>query len=676
MTTRSLAQWLRLLSLGAAGALLTLPAVAQPASGDPGLYTSARLVSSSSAAAPSGAPRAGAATPSRAATAAAVTPAATPVDTFEGFLRYPAEEQFFIAMDATNPIGYFRDFFSGGETFSDGANDGDSLSATFTPQGGPTSTFIPVVFHSTYNGQQDCWVGGFPPVALCGSQAIDITWYANTQCGPTIGAYTMTFTRNGNAFATGTFHIKPTINPDKLTAITAPTYNQGNYPTTQYGNFCYDPAGRTRLCSRVITPTNPNPPQATISQLGCLLTAYSATLTYHGVPTAPTDLNAWLKDPANDGFGSGGDIRPWKVVAYAKSQGVNLTFSRQPATESPTGDTLFPGNTLAGAARSAICAKGLTPIKVKHHTLRNPQGSLHTHFVAAWGRPDTEDSYKLKDPNGGADRDLASATIPYDYSGNYYGTRELEGTGTTFSFPGNVTLTLHSPAELLLTDASGLRTGIDPVGNASYAEIPGATYNDDSFDDPNDDTGAPASVDAKVLELTPGAAGTYSLTVTGTGIGTYDLELTALDPTFQKTYTTLEDVPISTGAQQVYSFTLPVTPGGAFPLGGGFDGGGQRPRDVNHFLSYANPSSDHTALPAGTTTFPLLIFYDPRVIPATFAATLNGADASALFHPAAGAFERVDLPLLAGSNVLKLSIDGNLPTRVATDSDRLVFSVP
>jgi hypothetical protein len=35
----------------------------------------------------------------------------------------------------------------------------------------------------------------------------------------------------------------------------------------------------------------------------------------------------------------------------------------------------------------------------------------------------------------------------------------------------------------------------------------------------------------------------------------------------------------------------------------------------------------------------------------------------------------VTLPLQAGRNVLQLSVDGQLPNRVATDSDRLIFDV-
>jgi hypothetical protein len=71
-----------------------------------------------------------------------------------------------------------------------------------------------------------------------------------------------------------------------------------------------------------------------------------------------------------------------------------------------------------------------------------------------------------------------------------------------------------------------------------------------------------------------------------------------------------------------------------------------------------------------------MVFYAPTVIPSSFSAVLNGTDVSNLFNPTPGGFEVVNIPVVSGSNVIKLSIDGNLATRVATDSDRLVFDVP
>src|SRR5205814_3296544 len=46
-----------------------------------------------------------------------------------------------------------------------------------------------------------------------------------------------------------------------------------------------------------------------------------------------------------------------------------------------------------------------------------------------------------------------------------------------------------------------------------------------------------------------------------------------------------------------------------------FNGGGQRPTDVNLFLTYANPTDSPLTLPAGVATFPVMIAYSATTIP-------------------------------------------------------------
>jgi hypothetical protein len=598
-------------------------------------------------------------------TTSPLTTAAITSDTFENFVRFPAEEQTFLQMQ--NNTAYFRDFFTGGETFSDGANDGDTLSATVTdPNGVLIGSFAPITFHATFNGQTDCWVGGFPAVTLCGATSIDVIWFFNSQCG-TSGNYTMSFSRNSGVFFTGTFNMVPSINPDKVSFIAAPNYNQGNYSTTQYGNFCWITNAKTGkkstvLCSSLPVGTTQN--QVTIQNLGCLLTAYAATLTYQGLNTLPTDLNTWLTN--NGGYGAGGAILPWKVVQYAHQNGVNLTFQRQPAS----GDSSQDGSLLNGILRTPICAKGPTPIHVKHNS------ATRNHFVTAWGRPQAENTYLLKDPNGGIDVNLNSTAAPSrDYNNIYYGTRELQGTGTTFNFGGGFSITLHSPAELLITDPTGLRTGLNPITNTAFAENPNAAYGDDSIDDPEDLSDSPINISAKTLEVSPVVAGTYSLTVTGTGTGTYDLEFNSFDSNFQNSGTLISGMPVSPGSVQTFQITAPITPGATFPLSGGFDGGGGH-EGVNDFLTYGNPTSTESDLPAGTTSFPVLIFYDPGIIANTFTATLNGVDVSTSFNPTPGGFEIVNIPLASGTSNLLMSVSGTFSGHVSTDKDKLVFMVP
>jgi uncharacterized repeat protein (TIGR01451 family) len=106
-----------------------------------------------------------------------------------------------------------------------------------------------------------------------------------------------------------------------------------------------------------------------------------------------------------------------------------------------------------------------------------------------------------------------------------------------------------------------------------------------------------------------------------------------------------------------------------------YDARGQR-ADVNAFLSYESPTQATTSLPAGTTSFSVIIFYGSMIDPATFHAALNGLPAAG-FVPVPGTLQKVTIPLSAGRNVLTLEVNGTRSDgRTATERDRLTFVVP
>lgn len=106
-----------------------------------------------------------------------------------------------------------------------------------------------------------------------------------------------------------------------------------------------------------------------------------------------------------------------------------------------------------------------------------------------------------------------------------------------------------------------------------------------------------------------------------------------------------------------------------------FDGSGQR-EDVNFFLAYASPLQTRTNLPAGTTSFDVIIRYGETIDPVTFNVTLNGAPVAG-FTPVPGTYQEVTITLAPGRNVLALDVQGiRNDGRLATDQDRLVFLVP
>src|SRR5207253_4007900 len=74
-------------------------------------------------------------------------------------------------------------------------------------------------------------------------------------------------------------------------------------------------------------------------------------------------------------------------------------------------------------------------------------------------------------------------------------------------------------------------------------------------------------------------------------------------------YTGFEGIPTSAGEVHSYQFDISSSGAGSTTVAGGYDGGGQRPRDVNKFLTYAFPNQAKTQLSAGATKASIFIFY-------------------------------------------------------------------
>lgn len=295
----------------------------------------------------------------------------------------------------------------------------------------------------------------------------------------------------------------------------------------------------------------------------------------------------------------------------------------------------------------------------------------HSHWVTVTGRDAAKTTWLINDPADGQITTLAR------YGNNYIGNKVYAGPAYLYSDRSIVGLLLYSPAELLLTAPNGTQTGFDPVTNTTYNGIPGAAYQQAGQEDLDTDISVPNV--KELLALQP-MEGDYTIRVTGTGTGTYDLYLSTSDLNGNPSGTgSVLKVPTYPGATQEFSlnFSKQPNPSGAtiIQLSGAYDGGGQRPKDVNKFLTYANPSDSPVTLPGGMRAFPLMLFYGPTTIPTTLSVKLNGSLITQWFHPTAGGSETVQLPLQAGRNVVELSINGSVASgRVATDSDRLVIT--
>ena len=412
-----------------------------------------------------------------------------------------------------------------------------------------------------------------------------------------------------------------------------------------------------------------------ISKLGCALTCETMVLHNHGErfnldpasagygPAAVRELNTWLID--NNGY----------TNSSTDAGDIKLDVAHNYYTIYPT--TVWVGWGFESGLKDDICRMGPQMLKIPKKT-----GS-GSHFVLAYGRMNTGpnvDTWKIIDPIGsGKDTNLIQFYNDRpQYQQKIASTRLNKGISDGDSQPSatrHLHVRLASPAEFLVTDPAGRRCGIDPASGRKYAEIPNCYYEHSSIEAPDSDVSTAPVAEVYISQTLDGE---YEIKITGTGTGTYyfvirDIGMSGPVPTFE---TELFDVPTSPGEVHMYSYQFSSNPTSAAALTGGFDGGGQRPADVNRFLTYIKPAQSRTALPAGTKSYTVSVSYGATVDSAKFSAILGGADVTHLFHPVAGTTENVTIPLGPGSKTLTLSIDGiNARGTVSTDTDRLTFIV-
>jgi hypothetical protein len=108
---------------------------------------------------------------------------------------------------------------------------------------------------------------------------------------------------------------------------------------------------------------------------------------------------------------------------------------------------------------------------------------------------------------------------------------------------------LEPPAELVLTDPLGRRTGLDPHGVEVSQAIPDSSYERESLTD--DQTGAPGPV-TLVLYVAHPATGEYRLQVIAHTSGHYSLEIRALDRELKPERAAFKDVPLAAGGVHTY----------------------------------------------------------------------------------------------------------------------------
>jgi hypothetical protein len=572
-------------------------------------------------------------------------------NTLGDIYRYPAEEKYWLKM--VNATAYFRDVLVGAITYISGATDVETWNIEILYPEGTSQILSPVVFYQSYDGYSNCFVYE-GTILYCGSTNATVLWRVRVQCFSP-GLWTINFYNNNNYLFLTQFTLLPQIYPEKV-----PLYNQGAYNNPNNTDHIYDNVCRTSTCTTIDCDEScgarENEVRVTIAQEGCYLTNAAMILNYHGVSIDPPTLNTWLIN--NNGYDENGRVYPDAIVDYANTRGITLTY---PAPE-PDSQKVWSG---LEELEKYICYYGPHIIGVRPN-----QRGFPRHWVTATGKDANGTTYLINDPNGGV-----STTLAQGY-GSHVAERRFGGPEYTYTDRTGIIIRFHSPGELLLTDPQGRKVGYDPINGVTYNEIPGAYYEGEAMED--DITGEPGP-ESKELMVPRPLAGDYQLKVIGTDIGTYTLEIRSRDPELNLSKQVVRNISISTGTVHTYGFYYAKTVGAELEfkaIEGNFDGKGQRPSDVNKFLSYVTPTQSTTTLPVGATSFGFVIVYDKNIIPSTFTAELNGVDVRSLFKPVSGGAESVTLNLNQGRNTLILSVEGNLPNRVARDTDRLVFIVP
>src|SRR5258708_6468616 len=166
----------------------------------------------------------------------------------------------------------------------------------------------------------------------------------------------------------------------------------------------------------------------------------------------------------------------------------------------------------------------------------------------------------------------------------------------------------------------------------------------------------------------------YQYTVVAAATNKAPIEGFKVDVSRRTTYTQNDrDLVFSPNSTTQFSLPVDVIAPLDTDLAKLFDGGGQS-SEVNDFLRYSQPTVNRLKVPAGTTSYNVIIFYGQTVNPATFAATLNGVDVTSKFHPFAGSAEVVNFPIGPGTTKLQLQAVGTKSSgATARDSDTLTF---
>jgi hypothetical protein len=273
---------------------------------------------------------------------------------------------------------------------------------------------------------------------------------------------------------------------------------------------------------------------------------------FDGAAITPFEMNRWLQE--NDGYVGLNNVNWAKVEKY-----LGTSIDGVPHKRLALDYEHF--KTRSSAVVDATLG-ALTPVIAFSATAGH-------YFVLDGKVADTaSDTYTVRDPRWYNTQTLDDVQdLPNEVRG--YGNAFTHGTifrklASPVRIAVHVELYLASPAELLVTDALGRRSGRDPRSGVEYDEIPGALYyEEDRVVSSDSDIDEGLLHRAKVLMLPELSDGTYRVDVIGTGMGPYTLTAVMTDSfgsTTQRIY------PETTAENDVSSYLLGIKEGVAVSL--------------------------------------------------------------------------------------------------------------
>jgi hypothetical protein len=223
-----------------------------------------------------------------------------------------------------------------------------------------------------------------------------------------------------------------------------------------------------------------------------------------------------------------------------------------------------------------------------------------------------------------------------------------EPTGSNY----DVNIRTDYGARLLLTDTQGHRCSFATDEDATCAQIPTASFGDNSISEPDSAPEDGPMIEEHELDLAPPAHGSYSLEVLPANRESYWINFFCQGENGNAHQITNETMKVNILPTERHRYQVTVGP--ECPAGFAEGALGRTGGNAFPLLSYAFPASFNLKVPRGQP-FHFVIVYGARISQTTFSADLNGTSIASLFHPKPETIESVEIPLQPGRNVARIT---------------------